>query len=321
MKKIILFLIFATSIAFAQTPTEQRILANSTDVTVIGLAGQTLLNNNILEPTSTAAATDLQGKYRSLNVTIKTTGTPSSGQIIFEGCNELNGTYLSIFYDDVTSGIALINNATGAFGLAANSTKQYKLNTRFQFVKCRISTVVVGATIQAITKFSPFEQNPFLQRVVSPTASELNATVVQSGTWTFAPITTPVATTTGDTGAKTVTFAGVTITNANAKGALILFNISAATGTAPTLVCKIQESADGGSTWIDMPNATTATITTAGTYGLKIYPSVTPITPVATSGTVAQVSSTLGRTWRVFYTIGGTTPSITLTTVQVLYIL
>jgi hypothetical protein len=118
---------------------------------------------------------------------------------------------------------------------------------------------------------------------------------------------------TGDTGAKTTNFSSATQTNYNAKGAIIAFNIGAVSGTTPTLVAKLQGSSDGGTTWYDIPGAATAPITATGVVVLAIYPGATPAANAA-------VSYPLPRTWRVAYTIGGTTPSFTITNVQVAYI-
>jgi hypothetical protein len=130
----------------------------------------------------------------------------------------------------------------------------------------------------------------------------------------------PTATTTGDVGAKTATFNGATITNTMAKGVQVVFNIGAVTGTTPTMVCKLQGSADAGTTWYDVPNGSTATLTSTGVYGIMVYPSITTVAGTTTTGTTAAVNAAIPRTWRVVYTIGGTTPSFTLTNVQVVYL-
>lgn len=119
-------------------------------------------------------------------------------------------------------------------------------------------------------------------------------------------------TTTGDTGAKTATGNGATQTNYNAVGATVVFNIGAVTGTTPTLVLKLQGSADGGTTWYDIPGASTASLTASGVTVLQLYPGLTPVANAA-------LSAPLPRTWRVVWTIGGTTPSFTITNVQVAY--
>ena len=119
-------------------------------------------------------------------------------------------------------------------------------------------------------------------------------------------------TTTGDAGAKTSSFAGATQTNYDARGVSIVFNVGTVTGTSPTLTAQVQISLDGGTTWVNLPGAVTATINASGQTLLQIYPGVT----VAAN---AAVSAPLPRTWRINYTIGGTTPSFALTNVQIAY--
>ena len=155
----------------------------------------------------------------------------------------------------------------------------------------------------------------------------------QSGTWTVMPGNTanttpwlanpliPAVSTTGDTGAKTTTGNGATQTNATSKGANIVLNLGTVTGTTPTLVLKIQGSADGGTTWVDIPGANTASITATGAYGIQIYPGTGAVAGVATAGTMAVINAALPRTWRVVWTIGGTTPSFTITNIQVSYLI
>lgn len=119
--------------------------------------------------------------------------------------------------------------------------------------------------------------------------------------------------TTGDTGAKTATGNGATQTNFNARGAILTFVLGTVSGTAPTCVFKIQGSGDSGTTWHDIPGATTASLTATGNTVLAVFPGVT----VAAN---AAVSYPLPRTWRVVWTIGGTTPSFTITAIQVAYL-
>ena len=154
-----------------------------------------------------------------------------------------------------------------------------------------------------------------ITRAVTLTSS---TTVTANGGTPFA---NPLVALTGDTGAKIATGTGATITNANGKGAQIVINMGAVTGTTPTFVAKIQGSADSGTTWYDIPGATTATLTTTGVYGIAIYPAITPLAASTTTGTTASVSFVLPRTWRLSWTIGGTSPSFTLTNVQVSYLL
>ena len=122
------------------------------------------------------------------------------------------------------------------------------------------------------------------------------------------------ASATGDTGAKTATGSGATQTNFNARGAIVVFNVGTVSGTSPTCVFKLQGSADGGTTWFDIPSAATPAISASGVVALAVYPGVTPAANAA-------VSYPLPRTWRVVWTLGGTSPSFTINNVQVAYIL
>jgi hypothetical protein len=109
--------------------------------------------------------------------------------------------------------------------------------------------------------------------------------------------------------ARTSTVAGgTTVTNFNAKGAVITINVTAVSGTSPTLVAKLQYSPDGGTTWIDYTNKpVTATISAIGQTTLIVCPGVTEVANSA-------VSLPLPRTVRMYYTIAGTTPSFTFAT-------
>jgi hypothetical protein len=106
--------------------------------------------------------------------------------------------------------------------------------------------------------------------------------------------------------AKTATGSGTTQANFNAVGAFVWVNVTAVTGTTPTLTVRIQWSPDGGTTWLDLDttNAQTASITGTGAAVLRVYPGM------ATAAN-ASLNSPLPRTWRIAWTIGGTTPSFT----------
>lgn len=108
--------------------------------------------------------------------------------------------------------------------------------------------------------------------------------------------------------AKTATGNGATQTNFNAAGIMLWGNVTAVSGTTPTLTVRVQWSPDGGTNWVDLDttNAQTASITGTGTFVLRIYPGM------ATAAN-ASLNSVLPRTWRLAWTIGGTTPSFTFT--------
>jgi hypothetical protein len=123
----------------------------------------------------------------------------------------------------------------------------------------------------------------------------------------------------GDTGAKTVTFNGATATNFNGAGGLITCVVSAVSGTTPTMALQLQWSPDGGTTWLNY-GPPTAALTAAGTATIGCFPTQWEDATSATlaahtvGSTVSKfINAPLPRTFRVVYTIGGTTPSFTLT--------
>jgi len=157
--------------------------------------------------------------------------------------------------------------------------------------------------------------------LANPTVTKVDATslLFNGTTWDRARgMSTNL--TTGDTGAKVATGNGATLTNVGNKGVQVLLNLGAVTGTVPTLVLKLQGSVDGGTSWYDIPGATTATLNATGLYGITVYPGVTATAGVATTGTTAAASQVMPRTWRTVWTIGGTSPSFTITNVQYNYL-
>lgn len=71
-------------------------------------------------------------------------------------------------------------------------------------------------------------------------------------------------------------------------------NVTAASGTTPSLTVKLQDSLDGGVSWADITGATTASLTTTG-------------------NSTIRVTAPIGDMVRAVWTITGTTPSFTFT--------
>lgn len=200
--------------------------------------------------------------------------------------------------------IALIKRLLGKFAALPTAIGQQAMAASMSVtIANNQSAVPVGATAAAAA-------DGFANPTTSPLACM--SSLYNNATWDRQRSNFNVNT--GDTGAKTATGNGATQTNYNAKGAVLLFSIGTVSGTTPTCTFKLQGSADGGTTWFDIPGAATASITATGTYVLAIYPG-------ATVAANAAVSYPLPRTWRVVWTIGGTTPSFTITNVQVAYVL
>jgi hypothetical protein len=90
---------------------------------------------------------------------------------------------------------------------------------------------------------------------------------------------------------------------------------SAASGTTPTLDAVLQDSPDGGTTWVNLPLRFTQQ-TAAGNAWILFKP--IGLSDAASAGTTAATGGALGTNTpfnakyvRLAYTVGGTTPSFT----------
>jgi hypothetical protein len=155
----------------------------------------------------------------------------------------------------------------------------------------------------------------------NPTISQIGSDQMQfNGTsWDRARTALSLSTTTGDTGAKTATGNGATQTNVGSKGVQLFIVLGTVSGTTPTCVFKLQGSNDGGTNFYDIPGATTASLTASVNVGITIYPGIATTAGTTTTGTIATAPQVLPRTWRVVWTIGGTTPSFTITSITYHY--
>lgn len=107
-------------------------------------------------------------------------------------------------------------------------------------------------------------------------------------------------------GARIASFNTDSFTNDNNEALYVTAIISAASGTSPTYVAKLQWSPDLGTTWLDLDtaNAATASLIAAGNGTFVVGPAVV----VAAA---ASSNKYVPRLLRVAVTIGGTTPSFT----------
>lgn len=181
--------------------------------------------------------------------------------------------------------MALIQDATGVYTLAINSAGQ---------------APIIDAKFPAAAAAADGYANPTI------THEGADGMLYNNSTWDRAR--NNCVTTADSSAARTATVAGATVTNYNARGAVITINVTAASGTTPTLIAKLQYSPDGGTTWIDYTDKpVTATISAIGKTTLIVCPGVTEVANSA-------VSLPLPRTVRMHYTIGGATPSLTFAT-------
>jgi len=253
-------------------------------------------------------------QLRTVNLQATSIGT--TGRLDFFLTNDLSVTGTAQPAYPIGGGAGVVTSTTvGNWNIPTNGAR---------YLRVRLG---VATTAGTTTLFATDSNNAL--PLPAPTTQPISGSVTASGTIfigntanttpILANVLIPVGANTGDTGAKVATGNGATQTNVNAKGANIVINLGAVTGTTPTAVFKVQYSSDAGTTWLDLPNATTATLTATGVYGITIYPGITTAVGTATAGSVAQVNIVLPRTWRLVWTIGGTTPSFTITNVQVTY--
>lgn len=99
--------------------------------------------------------------------------------------------------------------------------------------------------------------------------------------------------------------------NKGYRGLILVADITASTGTSPTLTVKLQERIPGANAgagrWVDVTGATTAAIdaSSAGATSLVVYPGCTAATNVT-------VNRPVGEHFRYVATVGGTsTPTVT----------
>ena len=106
-------------------------------------------------------------------------------------------------------------------------------------------------------------------------------------------------------GTYTVTGNGAAIPPpALANGLTLFLNITAASGTAPTLAVKLQCLDQVSGAWFDVPGASFASAVGVSTQTLTLFPGAAVVANVSVNQTIRNI-------YRAVYTIGGTTPSFT----------
>lgn len=92
--------------------------------------------------------------------------------------------------------------------------------------------------------------------------------------------------------------------NLNARGLKLVIDITAITGTTPTLTVTIQGKDPVSGKYFTI--LASAALNAAATTVLTVYPGLTAAANVT-------ANDVLPRDWRVIYAIGGTTPAVTAT--------
>lgn len=103
--------------------------------------------------------------------------------------------------------------------------------------------------------------------------------------------------------ARTATFNSEELSVAE-RGIHLVLNVTASSGTTPTLDVKLQRKDQESGQWVDLPSASFAQKTGTGTDDLVVYPGIAETAN-------RSVSDHIGGVIRAVFTIGGTTPSFT----------
>lgn len=254
------------------------------DLYVIGQASQTALVNNILTATAGTAATDLLN-YRTAIVQVVGTGTFTTGQYIFETSND-NATWVNVVAIQpltVNGGTNVGANTAGDGGLI------YIIPLSGRYLRCRINVGITGGgSIQAFSKFSQSVYIPSSQVISQMTPNDLWMTIGGGAVITEPIIPTDIGDITS--AAITTTTTTGTITPGYGLSYNVIVDVTAVSGTNPTMDVVIQETSDLGTNW----------------YSVYEFPLIT-----ATGSYVSPVLPLTGGRIRYVQTIAGTTPSFT----------
>lgn len=98
------------------------------------------------------------------------------------------------------------------------------------------------------------------------------------------------------------------LSNTDWRGVNVVVNVTAITGTTPTLTVTIQGKDPVSGQYYNLATNASA-INATGTFVFSVYPGG----PTSTTSPLFSTASPLPRTWRISYAIGGTTPAVTAT--------
>lgn len=185
----------------------------------IGQGGRFALNANILNEVAgnTSVDTFTDGvTYRSFFCQVIGSAGITSEQILFEGSND-NVTFhpLAIQDDGAATGSVILT----AIAIAANTNRFFSGRTGYRYIKCRISTIFAGGTVQAFTTYSTSEYRPRISPVTQTVGGNFSTTISSS--------LPSGATAIGDVGIQY---------RANATGAASKIHLVSAASTNPTIV-------------------------------------------------------------------------------------
>jgi hypothetical protein len=216
-----------------------------------------------------------------------------------------------------TTGV-ITSNATVAYHVACQGMRYMRIrstaytsgtaNVKIRSIAVASPNIVtLGATASVTADTEITAAAASADSLANPTVGQVGAinSVFNGSSWDRQRGNSNV--TVDSSSARTASGNGANGTNHNGRGMQFFLNVTAVSGTTPTMTVRLQYSFDG-TTYMDADttNLQTASISTTGLYRLMVYPGVT---------TVANLSKNdcLPRNWRAAWTIAGTTPSFTFT--------
>lgn len=112
--------------------------------------------------------------------------------------------------------------------------------------------------------------------------------------------------------AQTATGQGGGVAVAGITEMLVVVNVTAVSGTTPTLSVYLQSSSDGGTTWYDLPHGGSLILSSVAQQG-AVEPSGNRNIISGATGTLKAAARyvVFGQYVRAAWAIGGTTPSFT----------
>lgn len=139
------------------------------DLVITGQGTQTAVGQNIVLATAGTGSTDCIG-YRSIGIQIISTGTISSGTVIFEGSND-NVTFFGVMlYDDNTATSLPQSTVTPT----SASSKYFSGPIHFRYFRTRISVIIAGGgSIQAVTILRQTTFTPVVNMIATAAVTSL----------------------------------------------------------------------------------------------------------------------------------------------------
>lgn len=249
---------------------------------------------------------------------VTTFGTHAGVVVAFEGTNDGGVTWYALSAFTISAAgvpaatATLSTNGSAQFYVIVGLAKQMRVrSTAYTSGTVQLSVMPVEeADPMLLTSASTSASAALQDTLTNPTTSQIGADLMlYNGTSWDRGRNNVSSQQVEASAARTTTANGTTNNCYNWRGANILVNVTAASGTTPTLVVRLQYTINGTDYHdLDATNATTASITTTGQHVLRVYPGLTAAAP---TGGLSVASAVLPRLFRAAWVIGGTSPSFT----------